>query len=191
MKTYLLAACMAATMLAAGCGDDNSDTPTGGTGTGTGTGTAGGGSTGGGTTSGCTQTSVATRDQAALDRNGWESVPFTTSTDGRVDITVSWQNSNANIGAFLVNSGSCSQAQFQAQACTFILASGEDQPHQMSGRVAAGSYELLLQNFGGTSASAEPVSATIVLSAGESCPDFPSASPSPSPSPTTVAPSHR
>jgi hypothetical protein len=186
MRTFVLAACMAAALVAGGCGDDDDNDSVTNPGTGSGTGTAGGGSgTGGGDgTTGCTQTTVAERAQADLGRNAWDPLAFTTTTDGRVDITVDWTNQNANVGAFLVSGGSCSQAQFQGNQCSFILASGDDRPHQMSARIPAGSYELVLQNFGGTPQSAEPVSATVVLSVGESCPAFPAPSPAPSASPT-------
>jgi len=183
MKTHLLAVCLATTLAAAGCNDDDNDTGNGVTnpGTGSGTGTAGG-DTGGGGTTGCTQTTLSEGGEVALDRGALQSLPFTTATDGRLDVTVSWRNSTANIGAFVVSGGSCSEAQFQGQQCSFILGSGNDNPHQMSGRVPAGSYELLVQNFGRTTAQSEPVSAKVVLSAGEGCPEFPAPAPTPTPS---------
>ncbi len=174
MKTYMLAACLTGALLAAGCGNDTNDTNNGmtspSTGSGTGTGTSGGGGT-----TGCTQATVAERTKSDLGRDAWEPLAFKTSSEGRVDITVSWENPKANVGAFLVNAGSCTQAQFQGQQCSFLLASGEDNPHQMTAQLPAGDYELLIQDFGGTSRPAERVAATVVLSTGTGCPAFPSA----------------
>jgi hypothetical protein len=177
MKRSLLAVCLAATMIAGACGDDDDNGGVTNPGTGTDTGTGSGGS---GTTS-CTQTTVSQRAEADLGRGAWEPLSFTTSTEGRLDVTVSWRSPEANVGAFLVNAGSCSETQFRANQCSFLLASGDDNPHRMSARFPAGGYELLVQNFGGTSAPSEPVSATVVLSAGADCPAFPSPSPSATP----------
>jgi hypothetical protein len=169
MKRFVLAACVAAAMVAGGCGDDDDN---GGVTTPPTTGGETGG--GGGTPSGCTQTTLSDAGETSLGRHAWSSTAFTTATDGRLDITVSRQSADANVGAFVVRGGSCTQAQFQGNQCSFILASsGDDNPEQISGRVPAGNYELLLQNFGGGNGQSEPVTAKVVLSAGTDCPAFP------------------
>jgi hypothetical protein len=119
---------------------------------------------------GCTQTNLASASPA-LSWNVLSSTAFTTTQDARVDITVDWQNANANVGAYVVQAGTCTQQRFNNRNCSFLLASGDDKPHVMSANLPAGSYELLLNDFGaggGSRAgdSSETASVQIVQSTG-------------------------
>ncbi len=171
-------ACLAAAAVLSGCNDDNNGiTNPGGTGGTSATPTP---------SPGCTQTTVASATRT-VGRNVLDSVPFSTSGAGRLDITVDWRDAAANVGAFLVAAGSCSQTQFNNQACSVLVDSGGDKPHWMSANVPAGSYEVLINNFGGTPANVlQPVTVQVVLSVGCPAPPAPAptAAPSPSPSPT-------
>jgi hypothetical protein len=128
---------------------------------------------------GCTQTSLASVTPT-LSWNVLNSTAFTTTQDARIDITVDWQNASTNVGAYVVQAGTCTQQNFNSQKCSFLLGSGDDKPHKLSGNLPAGSYELLLNNFGsgkrgGTSAE----TATVQVTQSVGC----AASPSPSPAP--------
>ncbi len=162
---------LVASALLAACSDDNSNQVTNPT---TATGTSTTATT---TPSTCTQTTL-TSSQVTADRNVLTSVAFTTSTAGRVDVTVDWTNADLNVGAFLVNGGTCTQQNWNAQKCSFLVQSGSDKPHKLSASLPAGNYELLINNFGGTrgtrtATTSETVSAQVVLSAGDNCPAFP------------------
>ncbi len=118
---------------------------------------------------GCTQTTLATATRS-LTRDTLDSTPFTVTQAGRVDITVDWQNAQANVGAFVVQAGSCTAQRFNRSNCSFAMQSGNDKPHKMSVNLAAGSYELLLDDFGAgggvKNASSETATAQIVQSTG-------------------------
>jgi hypothetical protein len=188
MKTFLVVA--AAAGLAIGC-DDDDDNITGGTGT---------GGTGG--TSTCTQQVVA-EEQMSLDQNAMTVIPFTTSTAGRVDVTVQWTTQGAQLGAFIAQTGSCNESQFTGGTCTFAGRSAgsggtTDSASAFTGsspgrfaaqNVAAGNWDLILMNYGtstgnggtggtggGTSQDPEAVAVQVVSSTGSSCPAFPPAS---------------
>jgi hypothetical protein len=119
---------------------------------------------------GCTQTTLASASPA-LSWNVLNPTAFTTTQDARVDITVDWQNASTNVGAFVVQAGTCTQQRFNNQNCTFLLSSGDDKPHVMSANLPAGSYELLLNDFGAGggsrgAGSSETASVQIVQSTG-------------------------
>ncbi len=120
---------------------------------------------------GFTQTTLATTTRS-ISRDVLDSTPFTTTSSGRVDITVDWKNDQANVGAFLVQAGTCTAQRFNRTNCTFLAESGIDKPHRMSASLPAGSYQLLLDYFGAgamaKNASAETATVQIVQSTG--CP---------------------
>ncbi len=119
---------------------------------------------------GCTQTTLVTATPM-LSWNVLNSTAFTTTQAGTVDITVDWQNASTNVGAFVVQAGTCTQQNFNKSKCTFVLASGNDKPHKMSASLPAGSFELLLNDFGGGTrgtgaSSSETATVQIVQSSG-------------------------
>jgi hypothetical protein len=121
--------------------------------------------------SGCTQTTLAT-ETLTLDRNALDATPFTTTAAARVDITVDWQNADSNVGAFVAEAGACTPQRFNNQACPFLLQSGDDKPHVLSADLPAGSYDLLLNYFGGgpRGSNSETATVEIVQSTGSCSP---------------------
>jgi hypothetical protein len=117
---------------------------------------------------GCTQTTLATATRA-LTWNILDTTPFTTTQAGRVDVTVDWRDAGSNVGAYVVEAGTCTAQRFNNGNCSFLVSSGGDKPHQLSANLPAGAYELLLQNFGGGRSSSETATAQIVESTGD-CP---------------------
>ncbi len=115
---------------------------------------------------GCTQTTLATATRS-LTRDVLDSTPFTVTQSGPVQITVDWQNAQTNVGAFIVQAGSCTAQRFNKSNCSFAAQSGNDKPHKMSINLTPGSYELLLDDFGGVkNASSETATVQIVQSTG-------------------------
>ncbi len=118
---------------------------------------------------GCTQTTLATATRS-LTRDVLDSTPFTVTQSGRIDITVDWHNAEANVGAFVVQAGSCTAEHFK-RSSSFVAQSGNDKPHKMTVNLTAGSYELLLDDFGVGSgvvrnASSETATVQVVESSG-------------------------
>jgi hypothetical protein len=108
----------------------------------------------------CAATTLATATKP-LSWNVLDSTAFTTTTAGHVDITVDWTNAQSNVGAFLVESGSCTQQRFNKGDCTYLIQSGEDKPHKLGVDLPAGSYELLLNYFGSGTRGSSSETATV------------------------------
>ncbi len=126
---------------------------------------------------GCTQTTLASANPT-LAWNVLSSTAFSSTQAGTVDITVDWQNANFNVGAWVVEAGTCSAERFNKGDCNFLAASGSDKPHKLSASLPAGSYELLLNNFGsGTRGGTTPETATVQIVLSTGC------TPSPTPTP--------
>jgi len=157
MSKLLAPVCLAAAALALGCNDNNS-TPT-----------AASSPTPAPNPSpaACTGTTPATATRP-LTRNGLDSTPFTTTAAGHVDITVDWQDPDANVGAFVVQADSCTPQRFNKEGCSFLIQSGGDKPHKMGVDLPAGSYELLLDYFGGGAKGSSSETATVQVV--QSCP---------------------
>ena len=66
-------------------------------------------------------TTLATASPA-LSWNVLNSTAFTTTQSGQVDITVDWHNAEANVGAFVVQAGSCTAEHFKKSSCSFAEA---------------------------------------------------------------------
>jgi hypothetical protein len=94
---------------------------------------------------------------------------FSTSTTGRLDVTLDWTLPASPFGVYVVQ-GACNLQQFNARTCNFILRSDSGpKPRKVSAsNVAAGSYSLLIANF---SSQNESVSTQVVLSS-STCPPF-------------------
>ncbi|HVR70647.1 MAG TPA: hypothetical protein VMT87_07350 [Vicinamibacteria bacterium] len=74
---------------------------------------------------------------------------FAAPSTGTVDITVDWTFPASPIGVYVVR-GACALDQFNARACDFLTRSESGQkPRTITlPNVAAGSYVLMLANFG-------------------------------------------
>ena len=118
---------------------------------------------------GCTQTTLATATRP-LTRDVLDSTAFTTTQAGPVTVTVDWTNQQANVGAFIVQAGTCTAQRFNRSNCSFLAESGNDKPHKIQVSLPAGSYELLLDDFGAgggvKGASSETATVRIVQSTG-------------------------
>jgi hypothetical protein len=150
VSKVLAPVCLAAVVALAGCNDDNANpaapaTPTPAPNP---------------SPSACADTTLATATKP-LSRNVLDSTAFTTTAAGHVDITVDWTNAQSNLGAFVVESGSCSQQRFNKGDCTFLIQSGEDKPHKLGIDLPAGSYELLLNYFGSGTRRSSSETATV------------------------------
>jgi hypothetical protein len=120
------------------------------------------------TPSPCTQ-NVLVQVNGPINARTLGRVSFAAATSGRLDITVDWTFSTSVIGVYLVNAGSCSIAQFNAQGCTFLTRSETAvKPRKISFSATAGNYELLVVNF---SEQDESVSGQVALSS-SNCPPF-------------------
>ena len=95
-------------------------------------------------------------------------LPFSTTTAGRLDVTVDWTFAASPVGVYLVTANSCTIDQFNAQTCTFLARSETTtKPRKISvPNVGAGSYELLLANF---ASQDESLAVQVVLSS-SGCP---------------------
>jgi hypothetical protein len=123
----------------------------------------------------CTQTTLATgAGPIAAKHVGQQSI--TTSTTGRVDLTVDWTFPASLIGVYLVPQGNCTTIdQFNARTCNFLIRSEPPgvKPRIVSApNVAPGTYLVLAANF---SAQDESVSLLAVLSS-SGCPGVASVS---------------
>jgi len=154
MSKLLASLCLAAATLALGSCDDD-DTPTAAS-------TPTPAPNPSPTPVGCTQTTLATETRT-LARNDLVSTPFATTEAGRVDVTVDWQDAESNVGAFIVEAGTCTPQRFNREGCPFLLQSGDDKPHTMSADLPAGSYELLLDYFGGGAGASSSETATLEI----------------------------
>lgn len=178
LMTLVAAGAMAA---AIGCGDDNNNNATGGT-----------GGTGTGATAACQQTVVAEK-QVTLNDRTMTVVPFTTTSAGRVDVTVQWTTAGNRVAAFIAPTGACNQSQFSGGTCTFTGRSagtggdtgssaaftGSNPGRFATQNVAAGKYDLILMSYGtadkgGAGATDEAVAVQVVSSVGSGCAAFPS-----------------
>jgi hypothetical protein len=119
----------------------------------------------------CTQTVI---DQSGATGLGSFQVayrPFTTTSTGRLDVTVDWTFPASPIAVYLVR-GDCSIAALNQRTCDFVLrseATTTPKPRKLSaGGVAAGSYQLLVGNAGSQN---EATSAQVVQSSA-TCPPF-------------------
>jgi len=100
------------------------------------------------TTPPCTQTVLFQRS-GELPTLGLAAVPFSTSTTGRIDVTVDWTFASSTIGVYLVSANSCNIDQFNARSCNFLIRSESGaKPRRLSAsNVAVGAYELFIANF--------------------------------------------
>ncbi len=118
---------------------------------------------------GCTQTTLVTATRP-LTRDVLDSTPFTVTQSGPIQVTVDWQNAQTNVGAFIVQAGSCTAQRFNKSNCSFAAQSGNDKPHKFSVNLTPGSYELLLDDFGAgggvRNASSETATVQVVESSG-------------------------
>lgn len=117
----------------------------------------------------CTQSVVLQRSVTGLGSFFVVRLPFTTTTTGRLDVTVDWTFASSRVAVYVVR-GSCSIDQLNARTCDFVLrseASTTPKPQRLSAsNVAAGSYDLFVGNAG---TQDEAVSAQVVVSSA-SCP---------------------
>jgi hypothetical protein len=96
--------------------------------------------------------------------------PFSVASTGRLDVTVDWTVSSSLIGVYVVPANNCATIeQFNARSCNFLVRSDSGpKPRKISTPgFAAGSYDLLLANFGSVD---ESLSYQIVLSQGSCAP---------------------
>jgi hypothetical protein len=119
------------------------------------------------TTPPCTQTTLA-QDSGPVEALTVVGGPVTTTTSGRLDVTVDWTFPSSDIGVYLMTRDSCSEDRFNADACTFIIRSeGGGKPRKVSApNLAAGAYDVWIANF---SEQDESVSVRVVLSSAN-CP---------------------
>ena len=75
-------------------------------------------------------------------------LPFTTPSNGTLDITVDWTFASSPIGVYVVREA-CSLSDFNARTCKFVTTSETTQkPRKISlPSFTAGTYELLIANF--------------------------------------------
>jgi hypothetical protein len=114
----------------------------------------------------CSQTTVF-QGGAAFPPSTLDTESFSTSTTGRLDVTLDWTFPASQLGVYVVQ-GACNLQQFNARNCNFILRSDSGpKPRKVSAsNVAPGSYALLIANFGSQN---ESVSTQVVLSS-STCP---------------------
>ena len=114
----------------------------------------------------CTQVTVF-QGGAAFPPSTLDTESFSTSTTGRLDVTLDWTFPDSRFGVYVVQ-GACNLQQFNARSCNFLLRSDTGpKPRRVSApNVAAGSYSLLIGNFGSQN---ESVSTQVVLSS-STCP---------------------
>jgi hypothetical protein len=95
------------------------------------------------------------------------SLDFTTTTTGRIDVTLDWTFPTSPIGMYLIRTGTCDFSQFDS--CPFLIRSDPSltKPRKASAEnVTPGSFELLVVNF---SPNDESLAGQVLLSVG-SCP---------------------
>lgn len=121
----------------------------------------------------CTQTTVF-QGQGSLTASTIDQEPFTTTTAGRLDVTVDWTFATSDIGVYVVPANSCALAQFNTRTCNFLIRSESGaKPRKVSmANLSPGSYDLLLANF---ASQQESLSALVVLSSAN-CPAITGAS---------------
>jgi hypothetical protein len=110
----------------------------------------------------CTQ-NVVFQGQGSLQPSFLDLETFTTTSSGRLDVTVDWTFATSTIGVYVVPTNTCALAQFNARTCNFLLRS-DSGPKPRKGSVnnlAAGTYDLLVANF---ASQQESVSVQVVLS---------------------------
>jgi hypothetical protein len=114
----------------------------------------------------CTQTTVF-QGGTAFPPSTLDTESFATSTTGRLEVTLDWTFPASPFGVYVVQ-GACDLQQFNARSCNFLLRSDSGpKPRKVSApNVAAGSYSLLIANFGSQN---ESVSTQVVLSS-STCP---------------------
>ncbi len=114
----------------------------------------------------CTQTSLL-GGAFAFPPNTADFETITTTTTGRVDLTLDWTLSSTPMALFVFR-GACSFDQFKANACTYLLQlSGPPKPLKGSvPNLAPGTYGVIIGN---PSSAQESVSIRVVLSSA-SCP---------------------
>ena len=115
----------------------------------------------------CTQNVVFQGSASGFPAHAADFETFTTTTTGRLDVTLDWTHSSSFMGVFVFQ-GPCSFTQFKAGACSYLLQMSSP-PKPLKGSVAslpAGSYGLIVVN--GSDAK-ESISTQLVLSS-SSCP---------------------
>lgn len=123
----------------------------------------------------CNQTSVFGPAQGSIPASVVDVESFTTTSTGRVDVSLDWTFADSPIGVYVVQ-GSCNLDQFNARACNFLIRSEPPgaKPRKVSAsNVAAGGYQLLIANFADVR---ESFSSQIFLSTG-SCAPFAGSAP--------------
>lgn len=117
----------------------------------------------------CTQSVVLQGGDSGLGSFIAVYMPFTTTTTGRLDVTVDWTFPSTPLAVYLTR-GTCTIDQLNARTCDFLVrseASTAPKPRKQSAsNVAAGSFDLIIGNAGTQN---EAVSAQVVLSSA-SCP---------------------
>ena len=117
----------------------------------------------------CTQSVVLQSGYEGLGSYIVVTLPSTTTTTGRLDVTVDWTSASSPIAVYLVR-GSCSIDQLNARTCDFVLRSEPSttpKPHRLSAsNIAAGSFEFIIGNAGNQD---ESVTAQVVVSSA-TCP---------------------
>jgi hypothetical protein len=116
----------------------------------------------------CTQSTVF-QGAAAFPPSTLDRESFSTSTTGRLDVTLDWTFPSSPFGVYVVQ-GDCNLEQFNTRGCNFVLRSDTGlKPRKVSApNVAPGAYSLLIANFGSQN---ESVSTQVVLSS-LTCPSF-------------------
>jgi hypothetical protein len=121
----------------------------------------------------CTQATIF-QGAAAIPNNTADFESITTTSTGRLDVTLDWTFASSQEGVFIAQAP-CSFAQFKASACNFLL-SLISPPKPLKGsapNVAAGTYVLIIGN---AASQNESVSIQVLLSAA-TCPPLASLSP--------------
>ena len=114
----------------------------------------------------CTQSPIL-QGNASLPANTADFETLTTTTTGRVDVSLDWTFPSSQMGVFVAMKP-CEFDQFKAGNCQFLLQlASPPKPLKASiPNVAPGTYELIIAN---ASSDQESVSASVVLSSA-TCP---------------------
>jgi hypothetical protein len=121
----------------------------------------------------CTQSTVF-QGQGSFGASTLDAETFTTTTTGRLDVTVDWTFATSDIGVYVVPANSCGLAAFNARTCNFLIRSESGaKPRKVSlANLSPGTYDLLLGNF---ASQTESMSALVVVSS-STCPAITGAS---------------
>jgi hypothetical protein len=115
----------------------------------------------------CTQTNVF-QGAGSFPPNVLDAEHISTTTTGRLDVTLDWTFTSSTIGLYVVAAGSCDLDAFKRNACNFLMrAEGTAKPRKGSvANLAPGNYDVLIAYVG---SQQESMSIQVILSS-SSCP---------------------